>query len=94
MDELLDVPKDTLSELHPGSWIYGTFDTWVGTKEKNIAWELLFDTKKCYLKSKKSLDSKTTSRIEKLFLQAEASDWFWWYGDDHYSQFSQDFDKY
>jgi alpha-amylase/alpha-mannosidase (GH57 family) len=31
-----------LRRLHPGSWIHGTFSTWIGHPEKTAAWELLF----------------------------------------------------
>ncbi len=75
----------TLDKIHPGSWIYGTFDTWVGNEEKNRAWELLFQAKR----EIKSKDKK----IKELFLLCECSDWFWWYGDDHYSDFLDEFDK-
>jgi len=31
----------TLPTLVAGSWVYGTFPTWIGDKEKNCAWDML-----------------------------------------------------
>jgi alpha-amylase/alpha-mannosidase (GH57 family) len=61
-----------LERLHPGSWIGGTFATWIGHPEKNRAWELLARVR--------ALGIDTTSDS---WLAAEASDWWWWLGDDH-----------
>ncbi len=85
LDEISQTKTTSLEKIHPGSWIYGTFDTWVGNEEKNRAWELLFQAKR----EIKSRDKK----IKELFLLCECSDWFWWYGDDHYSDFLDEFDK-
>jgi len=46
MDEVTSLPSRELINLEPGSWINGTFDTWVGNTQKTRAWELLFLTKK------------------------------------------------
>jgi alpha-amylase/alpha-mannosidase (GH57 family) len=82
--------KDTqnLSHLASGSWIGGNFNTWVGDEEKNRAWELLFQTKKEYLKN-----GVKSEEIEELFLRAECSDWFWWYGKGHWTFFAKEFDE-
>ncbi|WP_456450544.1 glycoside hydrolase family 57 protein [Hydrogenimonas sp.] len=93
MDELAEGATDTLSKLHPGSWIYGTFDTWVGHPEKNAAWELLFQTKGDYLHHEKELDAETKANIQAHFLAAECSDWYWWYGEDHYTEYAAEFDE-
>ncbi len=37
-----------LSSLVAGSWVYGTFSTWIGDKDKNRAWEMLADAKRAY----------------------------------------------
>ncbi len=90
-DEVSKLEKEELDSLFPGSWIYGTFDTWVGHSEKNRAWELIYRTKKDIAFCKN--DKKTKELIENHFLLSECSDWFWWYGDDHFSDFLEDFDK-
>ena len=82
--------KDTtqLRDLASGSWIYGNFNTWVGDSEKNLAWEYLFKAKAKYLSS-----GVKNSKIDEKFLLAECSDWFWWYGDGHYTDFAEEFDE-
>jgi len=77
-----------LDRLVSGSWIYANFNTWVGDSEKNLAWEYLFKAKAIYLK--KGIDSKD---INEKFLLAECSDWFWWYGEGHYTNFAIEFDE-
>ena len=39
--ESMDLPK-----LTAGSWVYGTFSTWIGEKDKNLAWTFLIEAKK------------------------------------------------
>ncbi len=81
-----------LKRLHPGSWIGGNFDTWVGHPQKNAAWELLYQTKTDYLHHKQQLDAQVKEKISYHFLAAECSDWFWWYGEDHHTEYADDFD--
>ena len=79
--------------IKAGSWIYGTFSTWIGQSEKNRAWELLSFTKE-YVKQNLSKLSPADKRIvQKELMIAEGSDWFWWYGDDHYTPLAGEFDK-
>lgn len=92
MDEVKKLPSRELINLAPGSWINGTFDTWVGESEKTRAWELLFLTKKDYEHYQESLSDDVKAKITGHFLEAECSDWFWWYGSDHYTDFSLEFD--
>jgi len=82
-----------LEKLASGSWIYGDFTTWSGHPEKNRAWELIFETKRAYLNYQKTISDKVKKEIEFNFLAAECSDWFWWYGDDHNTNFALEFDK-
>ena len=93
MDEVLELPAQELSTLAAGSWIHGNFNTWVGHGEKTRAWELIYLTKRDYEHHKASLDEDTKNKISEHFLTAESSDWFWWYGDDHYSEFGLEFDE-
>jgi alpha-amylase/alpha-mannosidase (GH57 family) len=62
----------TLPRLHPGSWIGGTFATWIGNEEKNRAWETLTRVR-----------ALGASRGGRAWLAAEGSDWWWWFGDDN-----------
>jgi alpha-amylase/alpha-mannosidase (GH57 family) len=87
-----EIQTSNISTLGTGSWINGNFDIWIGSKEKNQAWELLDITKKEFDKHKLTLDAQTLDAIEKEFMIALGSDWFWWYGDDHFTLQAKEFD--
>lgn len=92
MDEVASQEAGRLERLAPGSWIHGEFNTWVGHYEKTRAWELIFATRRDYEHHSAALDEQSREAIIKHFLAAECSDWFWWYGDDHYTEFAEEFD--
>ncbi len=93
MDETAaDENQYELSMLHPGSWIHGTFDTWSGHPQKNRAWELIYQTRRDAENHRGSISEEAARTIEEHFLASECSDWFWWYGDDHVTDFAVEFD--
>jgi alpha-amylase/alpha-mannosidase (GH57 family) len=88
-DEAAQLQAEKLTRLAPGSWIDGTFRTWIGDEEKNRAWELLFQTRLDVRHRGQEKDPEIVAH----FLAAEASDWFWWYGEGHYTEFAREFDR-
>ncbi len=83
-----------IDKITAGSWIYANFTTWIGHPEKNKAWEFIFKT---YSEIDKFRNSggdttKITQALQELRI-SEGSDWFWWYGDDHYTDQRDIFDK-
>ncbi|MGB3961213.1 MAG: glycoside hydrolase family 57 protein [Sulfurimonas sp.] len=93
MDEVSKLPnKAILNELAPGSWIHGNFDTWSGHSEKNRAWELIYQTKRDVEHHLERVSDAVAKEIRFHFLASECSDWFWWYGDDHVTEFGLEFD--
>jgi alpha-amylase/alpha-mannosidase (GH57 family) len=76
---------DTLDKLHPGSWINGVFATWIGHPEKTAAWRLLAEVRD-------AIEQSGTPRPPSLLL-AEASDWFWWLGDDNPTELAPLYDE-
>lgn len=83
-----------LPHLVAGSWIYGTFSTWIGDPDKNRAWDLLCEAKAHY---DRAMDNGTLSAERKLAAErqlaiCEGSDWFWWFGDYNPSQIVRDFE--
>lgn len=92
MDKVTKTESTALDRLEPGSWIRGDFSTWAGHTEKNKAWEMIFQTKRDVLNFDRTIPSEITEKIKFHFLAAECSDWFWWYGDDHATDFSLEFD--
>ncbi len=96
MDQAADDTKIEhvkIDHLSSGSWINGNFDIWIGSEEKNKAWELLDLAKKDFDTQKEHLNAEVIKLIEKEFMIALGSDWFWWYGDDHYTVLAHEFDE-
>jgi alpha-amylase/alpha-mannosidase (GH57 family) len=93
MDEVMDNRHIyPLEHLSSGTWINGTFDTWVGHPQKNRAWEVLFETHKAVVAHQGELSPDVREKIQYHCLASECSDWFWWYGEDHSSDFLAEFD--
>ncbi|MCB1690615.1 MAG: glycoside hydrolase [Halioglobus sp.] len=71
--------------LVAGSWVYGTFSTWIGDPDKNRAWELLVEAKNTFDEQLATgrLTPKVIAAAEKQLAICEGSDWFWWFG--HYN---------
>jgi alpha-amylase/alpha-mannosidase (GH57 family) len=88
------VSQPAMRWLWPGSWINANFDTWIGEREENQAWEYL-------LRAREDLQYSGIPQPDPMadappegtkawfgymaweaIYAAEGSDWFWWYGDD------------
>lgn len=87
-----DIEERTLESIKPGSWINGDFGIWLGEPEENEAWELLAATKKVADAAWDELDESTRQKIQKELMIAEGSDWYWWFGYDHYTPIKNEFD--
>lgn len=83
--------RASLERLHPGSWIHGNFNIWIGHPEKNLAWDWVARAAATLDEATDVGEAKRAKAYEAL-LAAEGSDWFWWYGDDHYSAHDHLFD--
>jgi alpha-amylase/alpha-mannosidase (GH57 family) len=92
-----------LPRLVAGSWINGNLGTWIGSPSKNRAWDLLASARDALgpeiadAPSLAPLEAAKdgvapTARAKAALLAAEASDWFWWFGDDHTSAHDPVFD--
>ncbi|HSR01304.1 MAG TPA: glycoside hydrolase family 57 protein [Methylophilaceae bacterium] len=86
-----DIP--VLSQISAGSWVYGTFSTWIGSKDKNAAWDLLCEAKKIYDQVVHKLDADRKAACERQLAICEGSDWFWWFGDYNSSDSVKSFDQ-
>jgi alpha-amylase/alpha-mannosidase (GH57 family) len=95
--ECLDshLPVKELPHLIAGSWVYGTFSTWIGDTDKNRGWDMLGDVKKCFDKVVASgrLSKKKLQVAENQLAICEGSDWFWWFGDYNPSEAVSNFEK-
>jgi alpha-amylase/alpha-mannosidase (GH57 family) len=78
-----------------GSWVYGNFSTWIGSKDKNRAWDLLCVAKQSFdmVMSSGRLDPSEQEAADKQLCSCESSDWFWWFGDYNPAHSVASFDR-
>jgi alpha-amylase/alpha-mannosidase (GH57 family) len=95
-----------LHHIHPGSWINSNYGIWIGHPEENRAWELIAKARDAAVKAStqvaellsggvtdlEAIEDKTVAGICRDLFAAQGSDWFWWYGDDHFTSHSDQFD--
>lgn len=77
----------SLANVCAGSWINGTFDIWLGSPVKNLAWTLLGEAKAAL-----EGDGRSPEAVAEAMETLEASDWFWWYDDRHQAPHKSHFD--
>jgi len=84
-----------LSKLVAGSWVYGTFSTWIGDADKNRGWDMLGDVKRAFDKAiaANQLNNKQIEAAELQLAVCEGSDWFWWFGDYNPGEAVSNFEK-
>lgn len=84
-----------LPEMVAGSWVYGSFSTWIGDPDKNRAWDLLSEAKQTYDKvmATEDFDAETQHIIDRQLAICEGSDWFWWFGDYNSAESVSDFER-
>ncbi|MFZ1545845.1 MAG: glycoside hydrolase family 57 protein, partial [Candidatus Nitrotoga sp.] len=84
-----------LPGLVAGSWVYGNFSTWIGSPDKNRAWDLLCMAKQNYdlVVAGDRLNAVERSLAEKQLASCESSDWFWWFGDYNPANAVENFDR-
>ena len=85
----------SLTEIVAGSWVYGTFSTWIGEKDKNCAWDMLVDAKKTYDRVIKEgrLSKEQRKLVDMQLATCESSDWFWWFGEYNAAESVAAFDE-
>ena len=88
-------PFTDLPQIAAGSWVYGSFSTWIGSPDKNLGWDLLCDAKKKYDEVMQSgiLNTNEIAACEHQLSICEGSDWFWWFGDYNSSVSVDSFDR-
>jgi len=72
-----------LPSLVAGSWVHGTFSTWIGDADKNRGWDLLCEAKQAFdtVISSGNLPPEHLELAYRQLAVCEGSDWFWWFGD-------------
>jgi len=79
-----------LRRLARGSWIDGNLDTWAGQREKLEGWRLLAQARGLFAgRPLDDLDETVAQSLRAL----EGSDWYWWFGDDHFTAHREQFEE-
>jgi alpha-amylase/alpha-mannosidase (GH57 family) len=98
--ELLDDPAAAeitrpLPALAAGSWVYGNLSVWIGSPDKNRAWDLLCMAKQSYdlVVASGRLSQAQLADAARQLAVCEGSDWFWWFGDYNPSESVASFDR-
>tara|TARA_R110001599_G_scaffold353881_1_gene602074 strand:+ start:61157 stop:62854 length:1698 start_codon:yes stop_codon:yes gene_type:complete len=83
------------NHLTAGSWVYGTFSTWIGDPDKNRGWEILVEAKRTFDEQLAAgkLSADEIAAAEQQLAICEGSDWFWWFGDYNPSTTVNQFDQ-
>ncbi|MCB1905166.1 MAG: glycoside hydrolase, partial [Gammaproteobacteria bacterium] len=78
-----------------GSWVYGTFSTWIGDPDKNRAWDMLVEAKAKYdnVIASDRLNEEEREKASIQLARCEGSDWFWWFGDYNPGDTVSDFER-
>lgn len=92
-NDCADLSAVELSTMVAGSWVYGTFSTWIGDKAKNQGWEMLIAAKQVYDQQIHNLSPEQQVRATRQLAICEGSDWFWWFGDYNPEDSVRDFDR-
>ncbi len=108
-DRVRESVRRSLGHVRPGSWINADFGIWVGHPEENLAWEHLHRARTAALTRNPEVaailaagagpagspggGASVAESICRSLYAAEGSDWFWWFGDDHFSPHSDHFDR-
>lgn len=90
---LLQKKLETI-DLRPGTWMSGSFETWVGEDSENLAWEMCFEARQHLEKYQiprpqlmtvapihGSKEYYAWKAWTSLYI-AQSSDWYWWFGSD------------
>jgi alpha-amylase/alpha-mannosidase (GH57 family) len=90
-----NVEVKPLKKIVAGSWVYGTFSTWIGDTDKNRGWDMLGEAKETFDKviSIGKLTDKQVRQAELQLAVCEGSDWFWWFGDYNPGEAVSNFEK-
>ncbi len=87
-------PRDRLAQVPVGSWIREDLGIWIGELEKNRAWEELGRARTALAEAGASAGAEPAAlaaAADEIYT-AEASDWFWWYGETHLSVHKDEMD--
>ncbi len=89
------LPARPLKRLAAGSWVHGSFSTWIGSEDKNRGWDYLVAAKQAYdhVMAAGRLSAEQQALATRQLAVCEGSDWFWWFGDYNPAGSVSDFEQ-
>lgn len=93
--EASNLPTRTMPKICAGSWVYGSFSTWIGSPDKNRGWDYLAAAKVAFdaVMAAGTLDANQQALASRQLGICEGSDWFWWFGDYNPADSVRDFER-
>ncbi len=92
-DAALDAPGPAIPRIHSGSWIEASYRIWIGHGEDRLAWAALGRARDAVTAAERAgADPAQVEEALRHVHAAEASDWFWWYGEDFTTELAAEFD--
>jgi alpha-amylase/alpha-mannosidase (GH57 family) len=87
-------PGEAIPRIHSGSWIEASYRIWIGHAEDRQAWAALGRARDAVAAAERSgaVDAGRLARAKRHLYAAEASDWYWWYGEDFTTELAAEFD--
>ncbi len=81
-----------LKKLFAGSWINHNFDIWYRHHEDLLGWKYVKETREALTEAGNSLDPEIRKQAWNEIYMAEASDWYWWFGNEFFTETGDIFD--
>jgi len=86
-------PPGRIERIWSGSWIEASYRIWIGHEEDVAAWTLVGEAHRAVVEARaQGVPRERIAEAGEHLLAAEASDWFWWYGDDFVTAQAAEFD--
>ena len=94
-EQAVQAPAIAMKRLAAGSWVYGSFSTWIGSEDKNRGWDYLVAAKEAYdsVVAAGKLNPDQLKQATRQLAVCEGSDWFWWFGDYNPAGSVSDFEQ-
>ena len=94
-EQVAHIPSKPMKRLAAGSWVYGSFSTWIGSNDKNRGWDYLVAAKQAFdsVVATGKLNADQLAMATRQLAVCEGSDWFWWFGDYNPASSVSDFEQ-
>jgi alpha-amylase/alpha-mannosidase (GH57 family) len=93
-DAALAASGPPVQRIHSGSWIEASYRIWIGHREDRQAWAALGRARDAVTAAERDgLEPEKVALARRHLYAAEASDWYWWYGEDFTTELAAEFDS-